>query len=350
MQNKFIDAVIIFLILAVGFSFFRVIRGNAELRKRVELSEYKASNVIDEVGRARQETVLMFEKIADSEKRLSDIARAIGKGSAIDAIEMPQPRPRVQVTRRLAPETFNILIAGHNKGLADSIMVAAIDENRSRITLISIPRDLSVNGRKINEYLMLYGAKELGRAVSAAAGLAIHRYIAVDFIAFENFINAIGGVDIYVAKDINDAKYPASGGGYENYSIAAGSHHFDGAQALKFSRSRHSTSDFDRAFRQQELFRAMRNSVIAMDFPNKLETLNSIWNFLINNVETDIGLAEAAGMIGKYQLFQIKPDIVFSTANYLYSAKNPGGQYILLPNKKDFSEIKNVVASLLSGD
>ncbi|EKD93554.1 MAG: hypothetical protein ACD_28C00119G0001, partial [uncultured bacterium] len=54
-------------------------------------------------------------------------------------------------------ETFDILVLGTNGAHTDSIMVASINEEKEKVSLFSIPRDLYINGRRINAYYTYYG-------------------------------------------------------------------------------------------------------------------------------------------------------------------------------------------------
>ena len=73
-------------------------------------------------------------------------------------------------------------------------------------------------------------------------------------------VDAVGGVDIDVARPLSDQNYGGFGVG-PGWSITAGPHHLDGANALAYARIRKSAgeSDFTRAGRQQEVLIALRD-------------------------------------------------------------------------------------------
>jgi len=87
--------------------------------------------------------------------------------------------------------------------------------------------------------------------VGGILGKEITHYVLIDFDGFRRLIDAVGGIDIDVPKRLYDASYPTRNWGYTVVDIPAGLQHFDGDKALKYARSRYSTSDFDRSKRQQ---------------------------------------------------------------------------------------------------
>jgi LCP family protein required for cell wall assembly len=132
------------------------------------------------------------------------------------------------------------------------------------VTTISVPRDLfvqsSILGKTKVNSLYALSRKSLGEeeafkhlmdAIGAIVGKEITHYVLIDFDGFRRLIDAVGGIDIDVPKRLYDAAYPTRNWGYTVVDIPVGLQHFDGDKALKYARSRHSTSDFDRSKRQQ---------------------------------------------------------------------------------------------------
>jgi len=180
----------------------------------------------------------------------------------------------------------NILLLGmggknHPGGmLTDTMIVLSINYSEKKIGLISVPRDLWVpipgfGSAKINE-AYADGEKNntaqkttggggtlASRTVENILGIPIHYYVSADFDGFKKAVDTLGGVDIYVEKPIYDPFYPAANMiNYDPFKIDAGQHHMDGALALKYARSRETTSDFDRSRRQQQVMSAMKDKKI----------------------------------------------------------------------------------------
>lgn len=356
-KNKILDVFVVFLIVAFGFFFFDVVRANKTLEARVAKQEAKTSSLITELGQAKDEnhavyekfleTVIAFEQSIDSEADTLSLAKTASVTSKEAPVEAPTASASVaqqDSPTSSPPQAF--LIVGQHKRLADSIVVAFASKEEKTVTLVSIPRDLFVNGRKINEYLSLYDITTLKQKVEIVIGMPIQGYLVQNFQAFEKIVDTLGGVDIAVPKDIYDTAYPDGNGNYETYFVQAGAQHMDGAEALKYSRSRHSTSDFDRAQRQQQILRALQERVINFDFLNHLDAIQSLYDSVQNAIETNISLVDFLQYLKQFQDFTIKGGNVISTANLLYSSKNIAGQSIVIPRSGNFVEIQDYIKDL----
>lgn len=182
-------------------------------------------------------------------------------------------------------ERVNVLLVGVDKrgkrtaNLTDTMMVASLDPIGHTVSIVSIPRDLidtplgdgDVFGPKLNS-LMTYadnhpdefprgGMRTLEDAIGALLEIPIHYYARLDFRGFIKMVDAVGGVDVTVTKGFEDPAYEGYRLDGRGYSIAAGTHHLDGANALAFARSRKGLgeSDFTRQARQQQILVALRD-------------------------------------------------------------------------------------------
>ncbi len=305
-------------------------------------SELKATmavleNINDKLSTIEGEDVSQIKVDVDalSEKLSKNplIARAVDKEGEV-ILEYPE-------------EVMNFLLIGQNQGLTDTIMVVAINPNTKRITLISVPRDLYVNGRRINEIYHHYGIEKLKDALQDILGLKISEYAAVDLEGFEAAVDVLGGLDIYVDEDIYDYQYPTANKGYQVFNLKAGQYNMDGASALKFARSRKSTSDFDRAERQQKVIEAMLRKVKEMKLQSDKEKAVDFFNTVSDYVHTDMEPISAYTYLKMFKDFQVEKNNVLSSSNYLYSMINASGAYVLLPRSGDYDEIKGYVFELV---
>ena len=244
---------------------------------------------------------------------------------------------------------MNILILGENMQLTDTIMLASVNETKKTVTLVSIPRDLFYNGRKINEYYEKYGIDELEKVVAAVTGIAPDKYVVVDMKSFVDVIDLVGGIDIDVKKNITDEQYPGPNSTYIKVSFKKGYQHMDGRQALKYARSRKSTTDFDRNGRQQEILLALKQKSEELDLKNDIGKLTEIYNAVKDGIKTDVTLLDELNYYNKYRAFQIKAGNTISNQNYLYSTYSSAGQYILLPYKNSFVSLQNYMRKLIEG-
>jgi hypothetical protein len=118
----------------------------------------------------------------------------------------------------------------------------------------------------------------------------------VDFDGFTQVIDTLGGVDVNVPRTLHDTQYPDPRPGdpyaYTTVHFDAGWQHMDGQRALAYSRSRMSTSDFDRAKRQQQVLLAIREKAVGLGILNLIPKLPSLFAMMGNMVKTDMTLNE----------------------------------------------------------
>ena len=206
--------------------------------------------------------------------------------------------------------------------LTDSVMAVSIDPTSNRVALASIPRDLVVRmnlqdpssrtwANKINAaYEVPYtniiccvakaytgrngGGHAAEHEVGKITGLTFDRYIAVDFIAFRDMVNALGGVDVCLTTALDDTSYPDYTGGYHPIHFKAGCQHLNGEQALEIARSRHAiqaaqSSDFGRARRQQDIMESIKKKATSV---NGFSKAPQLLNALQKNITTDMTLSD----------------------------------------------------------
>ncbi len=190
----------------------------------------------------------------------------------------------------------------------DTMIILTIDPGSQTVGMISIPRDLWVPiwGYDIENRINTAhyygdsrgypgGGPALARdTVAYNLGIPIHHYVRLNFTAFERLIDEIGGIDVYVETAISDPQYPDEGIGYDPFYLSAGQHHLDGRTALKYARTRHGTSDFARARRQQQVILAVRDQIVKLNqLPRLIANGPQILNTLGDSVQTDLTFDQA---------------------------------------------------------
>jgi LCP family protein required for cell wall assembly len=214
---------------------------------------------------------------------------------------------------------LNFLIIGANGGLTDTIIYAHVDVQKQRITLISIPRDLYINNRKINAIYHSFGMNELMRQLTALTGYKIDKYIFIDMYAFVDVIDAIGGVDITLDQTVVDPTYKVyDNGKWGTLYYPPGTYHFNGRQILRLARTRHTTSDFERAKRQHLILDALRQKALSLQVGDADKILK-IAQIVLGSTQTNISPQEALMYFFRFKNFEIKTGDVLSTANVLES-------------------------------
>lgn len=177
---------------------------------------------------------------------------------------------------------------------SDTMILAGFDPQKPRVALLSIPRDLWVTIPGIGENRIntanFFGGPALAKTtVSQNFGLPVHYYVKLNFNGFVRIIDALGGIEVDVAETLHDENYPTPDYGVTTIHIEAGRHHFSGEEALIYARSRYSTSDFDRARRQQEILAAIRRRLL---HPGAWLRLPGVIVAVTEAVETDMPATE----------------------------------------------------------
>ncbi|RUS46566.1 LCP family protein [Cohnella sp. AR92] len=170
-------------------------------------------------------------------------------------------------------ERVNILLmGGDERGLrkgevarSDSMMVASFDPVTKKAHLFSILRDTYVDipgykDNRINTAITLGGPNLAMKTVGNLLGLDIQYYVYVDFQGFIKLVDAIGGVDFYVEKDMHYTD--AADGHVYDIDLKKGQQHLDGDHALQYVRFRHDAmSDFTRTERQRAFLGAVADKL-----------------------------------------------------------------------------------------
>ncbi len=189
--------------------------------------------------------------------------------------------------------------------LSDTIIVVSRNQDLWAVTMISVPRDLYVKTTgyawKINglfargynkEKSIVSGAQLLTDKLQEMMWLDIPYYAVVDFKWFKEVVDTIWGVEIYIPYTIHDTDYPDEWIGYETFHISAWQQFLDGDTALKYARSRHTTSDFSRSQRQQELIKAIIDTAVKKENITNISTLRELYDTYTRMVNTNISSKE----------------------------------------------------------
>jgi len=192
----------------------------------------------------------------------------------------------------------------------DAITLVNLNFKDHSVALFSIPRDLYVplpnleqvriDQSRINTayvYGEVYGVPgggpaEFKETVELNFGIRVERYVMVNFNAFVETVDTLGGVDIEVPKAIHDPTFPADeGSGFYPLDIPAGTQHFDGAMALRYARTRHQDDDYNRVKRQQQVLLAVYDRLLR---PESVTKIPALLNTMQNSIRTDLSTQEWA--------------------------------------------------------
>lgn len=199
------------------------------------------------------------------------------------------------------------------------MIFAHINETDGTVKMISVPRDLMYEGKKINSLAMYYGMQKLVDTLSEISGYKLDKYILVDMYAFIDVVDLIGGIDLTLTESVIDPTYRTVDNGIEGtLHYEPGDYHFSGVQALRLARSRHTSSDFARASRQQMILKSIQKKAKSLGLGD-IKTLYQIVKAVLRQTETDISFDEAISYFLRYQDYNIVGNAVMSSGNVLFS-------------------------------
>ncbi len=198
-------------------------------------------------------------------------------------------------------------------GLADVIRIARVDFVIPKVTVLSIPRDLwveipgiedhGITDGKINQSFF-YGGPGMNYYDGAGAGpgllaktinhnldLRADHYGALNMLVFERIIDAVGGIDLYLPTDVDGT--PVNQFTRDMGYFYAGQNHFNGEQAVKFSRIRKRYSDYQRVDNQNMVLCALKEKLLS---PSVLPRIPQIIGSFQGSVLTDLSLEQMSSI------------------------------------------------------
>lgn len=209
---------------------------------------------------------------------------------------------------------FDDVVGNHQ---ADTTMVAQISADRTKINLVSIPRDSLVdvpqcettNGTIPAQYNVMFNsifanAYQTGgdlasaasctlNAVNSLTGLNIQNFIVVDFAGLVKMVDAVGGVDLCIPQDVDDP--------YTSLQLTKGLHHLNGYQATQYARTRHGLgdgSDTSRTTRQQYLIKQLMNEALSKNLLTDTAQLYQLAKSALQSLYISQGMADTAALAG----------------------------------------------------
>lgn len=182
-------------------------------------------------------------------------------------------------------------------GLSDSMLLVRFEADSGAVKVLSIPRDTAtfiegIGETKINEANHIGGPGLAARTVSDLLnGVGIDRYIRVNIMAVEALVDALGGVEVYVPKDM---KY-TDNTQHLYIDLKEGQQRLNGNEALQFMRYRHDDlGDIGRIQRQQVLIRALIEEAIG---PMTLVRLPKILSVVQDYIDTNLSIEELVALL-----------------------------------------------------
>ncbi len=274
--------------------------------------------------------------------------------------------PEVAIPPWDGKERLNILLIGADQRPSegtfntDTLIVVSIDPLTHKVAMFSLPRDTvdvptppgparnafgPLYTRKINAWWtsihlrsdLFPGNKKtrgyngLKEILSNLYKLDIKYFVEVNFDGFKSIVDEMGGVTINVQVPVSDDRFPSTQNRLRRVYIPSGIQHMNGAEALRYARSRHGSNDFDRGVRQQRVLLSLREQA---DPQALIPRLPQLVQALQTAVSTDIPANQLAPLLGLASQIDTKNirSYVFSPPFYQKEYQSSPRGYIIVPN------------------
>ena len=260
----------------------------------------------------------------------------------IEFVEAKSHRKRAEFNLPFLPRRQNILLLGVDsngsksdpwKGTrSDTIVLLNIDPKTHSVNAISIPRDSKVyladghDVQKINAAHALGGIKLTKQTVEETLGVKVDRYIIVSDQAVGKLVDAVGGVPIYVEKNM----YYNDNSGDLHINLKKGINVLEGKSAVGYLRFRHDgLGDIGRTQRQQWFLRGLLEKI---QTPQAIARIPQMLNVATTYVKTDLSLYEMSQYAAMAKSFDISK-IEVATLPGAPNKKGHTSYWILDPEK-----------------
>ncbi len=267
----------------------------------------------------------------------------------------PIPSPTATNTPKAkcgGPPTLTVLVVGSYPtlyGMGDAIRLIRVDFVHQRVAIVPIPRDLYVDlpwdspypsPVKITSAYFLGtpamqrgaprdgGAKLLAATIQYNFGIKIDRYFVASADGFRKFIDAIGGIPVYIPYRIYD---PPS-----NSNFYPGAQYLNGYQALALARARQDRGGFVRAERQGWILKGILKSIAE---PETLKQIPDIFKIFKSSIITNLTPKDIAEFVCLYGdmlahkreavVFNVPNKLVRGTREWIFIGKEPHTAFVV---------------------
>lgn len=221
----------------------------------------------------------------------------------------------------------NILLIGNDSrengedGRSDAMILLSISNKTKTIQMTSLLRDMYVeipghDGNRLNAAYAYGGAQLLMETIEQNFGISVNRYVLVNFEAFANLVDAVGGVDLELTNDevqyvngylveYNMLTGKPEGTDYLDASLS-GMIHLNGPQALAYTRNRYIGTDFGRTERQRKVLSAVIKELPKSLITNPMGLVDGLLPNLTTNLTSGecYALGLQAGKLLTYEIVQ----------------------------------------------
>jgi polyisoprenyl-teichoic acid--peptidoglycan teichoic acid transferase len=282
----------------------------------------------------KDEAVFDSDRISGGMLRFSELTRPVNllvMGMSVLPPDIQNP-PEDTKNLKYLPQVNSF------DGLSDVMLLVKFDPETKKIIMLSIPRDTrtEIEGygvKKINAANVDGGPALTAKTVSnLLGGAGIDRYVRINVLGVAKLIDALGGVTVYVPKDM---KYQDDSQ-HLYINLKAGKRHLNGDQALQLLRFRHDElGDIGRIQRQQMLIRALMDQTLN---PATVAQLPKVLDVVKEHIDTNLTVEELVALMG-FGVRTNRSNMQMLMLPGRFSEKNEFDASYWLPNKDGIAKL-----------
>ncbi|MEH2194369.1 MAG: LCP family protein [Nostoc sp.] len=282
----------------------------------------------------QEEAAFDGDRISGGVMRFSQLTRPVNllvMGMSVLPPDIQNPPPETK-NLRYQPQLNSF------DGLSDVMLLVKFDPETKKIIMLSIPRDTrtEIEGhgvKKINAANVEGGPALTARTVSnLLGGAGIDRYVRINVLGVAKLIDALGGVTVYVPKDM---KYQDDSQ-HLYINLKAGKQHLNGEQTLQLLRFRHDElGDIGRIQRQQMVMRAFMDQTLN---PATVAQLPKVLDVVKDHIDTNLTVEELVALMG-FGVRTNRSNMQMLMLPGRFSEKNEFDASYWLPNKDGITKL-----------
>lgn len=216
----------------------------------------------------------------------------------------------------------NVLVLGLDKDQSgtrrtDVILIASLDLKTKKMLMSSIPRDLMIDGKKINSFYQVEGIEGLKKRIENLTGLNIKRYVIVDYEIFKFLGDELGPIDVFVDRPMH---YVDTAQGLE-IDFSPGYYKMKGEELLAYLRFRKTAEgDIGRLDKQKVIIEKLAQKALKKD----VFSLTELYREIRKRTDFNIEIGELVYMFSKIKLI----DFSIESISFPFSIGQDGNLYV----------------------
>jgi len=218
-------------------------------------------------------------------------------------------------------DPVNVLVLGLDKDQSgtrrtDVILIASLDLKTKKMLMSSIPRDLMIDGKKVNSFYQVEGIEGLKKRIENLTGLNIKRYVIVDYEIFKFLGDELGPIDVFVDRPMH---YVDTAQGLE-IDFSPGYYKMKGEELLAYLRFRKTAEgDIGRLDKQKVIIEKLAQKALKKD----VFSLTELYREIRKRTDFNIEIGELVYMFSK-----IKTDFSIESISFPFSIGQDGNLYV----------------------